>query len=94
MRTKCVNVANVMAGGADSDESPKCEVQPKQGPGHDRILGLGVVRTLFPMGNVHNSVEGSLNPHKITLSSKITSHFFVIKYNFAVRLAQGVNADE
>ena len=75
MRTKCINVDNVMAGCADSDESPTCGARPKQGPGRDRILGPGVVRTFFPMGNVHKSVEGSLNPCKITLPSKIMSHF-------------------
>jgi hypothetical protein len=73
--TECVNVANATTGGADSDESPKCGARPKQGPGRDRILSPGVVRTFFPMGNIHKSVEGSLNLHKITLSSKITSHF-------------------
>ena len=67
MRTKCVNVATVLAGGAEADVTSKCGAQPKQGPGHDRRLGPGVVRTFLPIGKVHKLVEGSLNPLKITV---------------------------
>ncbi len=47
-------------------------------PGLDcgRRCSPGVVPTVpFGMGSIHKSVDGSLNPHKITFPLNITSHF-------------------
>ena len=73
--TECVNVATATSGDAECDESSMCGARPTQGLGRGGILDPGVVRTCFPIGNVHKSVEGSLNPRKITLPLYITSHF-------------------
>ena len=68
-------MAIATAGVAEAYGLFMCGARSKQGPGRDRILGPGVVRTFFPMGNVHKSVDGSLNPLKITFPLKSTSHF-------------------
>jgi hypothetical protein len=42
-------------------------------------VGPGAVHTIDRSGSVHNSVAGSLTPHKITFQLNITSHFLLLK---------------
>ncbi len=74
--TECAKVAKVTPGWMLLASIGRCGAQPKQGPGHGRVVGPGVVHTLFGIGSIHRSVVGSLYPRKITFPLNITSHFF------------------
>jgi len=90
VRTECVNVANARGGACSELEEPRmCGARSKQRPGHGRTWGPGVVHTPFGMGKVHKSVEGSLNPRKITCPLYRTSHFMSSKTTLHPALHRG-----
>ncbi len=69
-----------------------CGAQPSQGTGHGRIYFVplatcpGVVCIPFVgIGSIHKSVDASLNPLKMTVSSYTTSHF--LSSNITLHLA-------
>ncbi len=65
--------------------------ESSQGPGCGRRYSPGVVPTVpFGMGSVHKSVDGSLNPLKITFLLNITSHFLLSNITLHPALQRGL----
>ncbi len=60
------------------------------GPDRGRRCSPGVVPTVpFGMGSIHKSVDGSLNPRKITIPLNITSHFVLSNVTLHPALQRG-----
>ncbi len=67
----------------------RCGAWLKQGPGHGRTVGPGVVHTLFVIGSIHRLVVGSLYQRKMTFPLNKMSHLWLSKTTVHPALHKG-----